>query len=138
MVNYGHSCKSQAGEPPPAGSRDSLICTIQCNTCQCSCRFICAVLFHFAFALCAARHKLIRYIRTWMGYFTPLGGVKQVTQLCTFLNHSNRSNRGSTSAGFVLSFIHSQPLRCRRKDHFKIIYIGMLKCHRHLRGAGSV
>jgi hypothetical protein len=55
-----------------------------------------------------------------------------------FLNRSNRGNRGSASVGFVLSFIRGRPLRCRKKDNFKIVYIGMLKCDRHLTGAGSV
>ena len=55
-----------------------------------------------------------------------------------FLNRSNRGSRGSASVGLVLSFIRGQPLRCRKKDNFKIIYVGMLKCDRHLTGAGNV
>jgi hypothetical protein len=73
-----------------------------------------------------------------MEYFTSLGGAKPVTQLCTFFNYSNQVIRVSASVDFVHSFIHGQPVRCRRKENFKTIYISRLKCDRHLNGAGTV
>lgn len=62
--------------------------------------------------------------RVWRGSL-PARGVKHVTQLFLFLEHSNRGIQKSTIIDSVLLFVHYRIVRCTGEGSFKVVRIRM-------------